>query len=152
MQTSRASGNSGFTLLEILAVLAIMALATLAVAQIGRGTVETAKVRSFLIEAEAMMRQARTLAIESQSDQDVIFDPEGRSFVLDASGLVLDIPAGVSLDGTLARVPESREHKFVIRFFSTGGSTGAMLPFFFRGQRYDLRVNWLTGHADVRRV
>ena len=152
MQTSRASGNSGFTLLEMLAVLAIMALATLAVAQIGRSTAETAKVRSFLIEAEAMMRQARTLAIESRADQDVIFDPEGRSLVFDASGLVQRVPAGVSFEGTLARVPEVREHEFVIRFFPTGGSTGAMLPFRFRGQLYELRVNWLTGHADVRRV
>jgi general secretion pathway protein H len=152
MLTSRARRNSGFTLLEMLAVLVIMAFAAMAVIQTGRSTAETAKVRSFLIEAEAMMRQARTSAIESHTDQDVIFDLEGRSLVSSASGLVLKVPAGVSLDGRLARVPERREHEFVIRFFPTGGSTGAMLPFHFRGQLYELRVNWLTGHADVRRV
>ena len=98
-----------------------------------------------------MMRQARTAAIETMADQDVMIDTEARQLVDATRGATLDVPAGVSLDGKLARVPEAGKHGYVVRFYPSGGSSGASLPFRFRGQVYELRVNWLTGHADVRR-
>ena len=151
MPTFRADHQSGFTLLELLAVLAILALSASAVVQVGRNSAETARVRSFLVEAEAMMRQARATAIETMSEQDVIIDTEARRFVYAGGADVLEVPQGVSLDGKLARVPEAGRNGFVIRFFPSGGSTGGNLPFRYRDQIFELRVNWLTGHADVRR-
>jgi general secretion pathway protein H len=151
MPTSRAEGESGFTLVELLAVMVILALAAAAVLRLGQGSTEAAEVRSFLIRAEAMMRQARTMAIETMSEQDVTIDTEARRLIHAGRGTGLDVPPGVSLDGKLARVPEAGKGGYVIRFFPHGGSTGASLPFQFRGAVYELRVNWLTGHADVRR-
>ena len=97
------------------------------------------------------MRDARTAAIASVTPQDVVIDTEVRQLVAAGRGVPLDVPAGVSLDGKLARVPEAGKGRYVIRFFPHGGSTGASLPFLYRGTVYELRVNWLTGHADVRR-
>lgn len=151
MPTSRADAQSGFTLLELLVVLVILGLAAGAVIQAGRSSSETARVRSFLIQAEAMMRQARTTAIETMTNQDVVIDTKGRQLVDAARGMSLDVPPGVSLDGKLARVPEARKSGYVVRFYPSGGSSGASLPFRFRNQIYELRVNWLTGSADVRR-
>lgn len=151
MPTSQIDGESGFTLVELLAVMAILAIAAGAVLQLGHSSSETAKVRAFLIHAEAMMREARTIAIASVEEQDVVIDTGARQLVHAARGATLDVPPGVSLDGKLARVPEAGKGKYVIRFFPHGGSTGASLPFRFRGAVYELRVNWLTGHADVRR-
>lgn len=151
MPTFRADRQSGFTLLELLAVLAIIALSATAVVQLGRSSSETAKVRFFLVEAEAMMRQARATAIETTSVQDVIIDTEARRLVYAGGADVLEVPKAVSLNGKLARVPERDGSGFVVRFFPSGGSTGAHLPFLYRGQTFVLRVNWLTGHADVRR-
>jgi len=151
MQTSRADGESGFTLVELLAVMAILAIAAGAVLQLGHGSAETAKVRSFLIHAEAMMREARTAAISTATAQDVVIDTDARRLVHAARDTALDVPPGLSLDGRLASVPEAGEGKYVIRFYPSGGSTGASLPFRFRGVVYELRVNWLTGHADVVR-
>lgn len=151
MATSRTDGESGFTLLELLAVLALLALATTAVLQVGRGSAESAQVRSFLVRAESMMRLARVTAIETMSAQDVILDPQARRLVYAGRADALEVPRGLSLDGELARVPEGDGGGFVIRFFPSGGSTGGSLAFRFRGQLYELRVNWLTGHADVRR-
>lgn len=151
MPTSRTEAQSGFTLLELLVVLVILGLAAGAVLQAGRTSSETAKVRSFLIQAEAMMRQARTTAIETMADQDVVIDAKGRRLVDAARGITLDVPQGVSLEGKLARVPRSGKSGYVVRFYPSGGSSGASLPFRFRGQIYELRVNWLTGNADVRR-
>jgi general secretion pathway protein H len=151
MPTSRTDRQAGFTLLELLAVLAVIGLAGAAVLQLGQGSAEAAKVRSFLIHAEAMMRQARTAAVETMAEQDVEIDTRARRIIHAARGTALDVPEGVSLDGDLARVQEAGENRFVIRFFPSGGSTGANLPFRFRDEIYELRVNWLTGHADVRR-
>lgn len=147
----RSEVQAGFTLLELLVVLVILGLAAGAVFQAGRTSSETAKVRSFLIQAEAMMRQARTTAIETMADQDVVIDTKGRQLVDATRGMVLDVPPGVSLDGKLARVPEAGKNGFVVRFYPSGGSSGGSLPFRFRNQIYELRINWLTGNADVRR-
>lgn len=156
MPTSRAepqrtAAEAGFTLLELLAVLVILGLAAVAVIQAGRASSQTAQVRSFLIQAEAMMRQARTTAIETMADQDVVIDTEGRKLVDATRGRTLAVPPGVSLDGKLARVPEADKNGFVVRFYPSGGSSGGSLPFRFRNQIYELRINWLTGAADVRR-
>ena len=152
MPTSPTDRERGFTLLELLAVLVIMGLAAGAVLQIGQSSAEAARVRSFLIHAEAMMRQARTTAIETMTAQDVVIDAQARELVDAGRGVRLAVPQGVSLEGTLARVPEAGGTAGqVVRFFPGGGSTGASLPFRFRGEVYTLRVNWLTGHADVRR-
>lgn len=151
MPTSRTEGQAGFTLVELLAVLVILALAATAVLQIGRGSVESAKVRAFLIGAETMMREARTAAVETMAEQDVVVDTKARRLVSEATGKVLDVPAGVTLEGKLARLEGKARGAYVVRFYPGGGSTGASLPFRFRGKVYELRVNWLTGHADVRR-
>lgn len=150
MPTSRTDGQAGFTLVEMLAVLVILALAATAVVQGGRSSIETANVRAFLIEAEAMMRTARTTAIETMSPQDVLLNPDDRQLAFPAAGKVLKIPPGMSLDGKLALVPGSGAGGYVIRFFPAGNSSGATLPFRYRGQTYELRVIWLTGQVDVR--
>ncbi len=150
MPISRTDREAGFTLVEMLAVLVILALAATAIVQGGRSSSETANVRAFLIEAEAMMRAARTAAIETMTEQDVQLDPEGRQLVYAAAGRILKVPPGVSLDGKLARVPGSGGDGYVIRFYPAGSSSGATLPFRYRGQTYELRVIWLTGQVNVR--
>jgi general secretion pathway protein H len=150
MPTSRTERQAGFTLVEMLAVLVILALAATAVVQGGRSSIETANVRAFLVEAEAMMRAARTTAIETMAVQDVVLDPEGRQLAFPAAGKVLKIPQGLSLEGQLASVPGSGVDGYVIRFYPAGNSSGATLPFRYRGQTYELRVIWLTGQVDVR--
>jgi general secretion pathway protein H len=151
MPTSPTDGQAGFTLLELLAVLVILVLAAAAVLRSGGGSTEAAEVRSFLIRAEAMMRHARTAAVETSSAQDVVIDTRARRLVHAARGVALEVPSAVALDGTVASLPEQDGGARYIRFFPDGGSTGATLPFRFQGEVYVLRVNWLTGLADVRR-
>lgn len=151
MPISRADREAGFTLLELLAVLLIVALAATAVLRMSQNSAETARVRAFLVSAEAMMRDARTTAIETRQPADVIFDTSARQLLFPAAARSLEVPRGVTLEGKLARVPEAGKGRFAVRFFPTGSATGASLPFRYRGQVYELRVNWLTGHADVHR-
>ena len=148
MPTSRTEAQAGFTLLELLVVLVIMALAATAVMSVGRSSLESARVRSFMVETEAMFRDARTAAIETGAQTAVMIDAKGRRLSLADGGRVLDIPRGVSLDAKVA-VPKDGGLPS-IRFFPSGGSSGGQLTFNFRGRSYALRVNWLTGRADAQ--
>jgi general secretion pathway protein H len=147
MPTSQADREAGFTLLELLAVLAILALTAGAVIYGGQRSGETARVRAFLINAEAMFRDARTTAIESQEETAVLIEADGRRLSFPAGGRVLDVPGSVSLD---AKVAEANGGEMPgIKFFPSGGSTGGELSFGFRGRSYSLRINWLTGRAHA---
>jgi len=148
MPTSRTDAQAGFTLLELLVVLVILALSATAVMSVGRASLESARVRSFMVEAEAMFRDARTAAIETHAQTAVMIDAEGRRLSMSGGGRVLDMPKGVSLDAKVA-VPKDGGIPS-IRFFPSGSSTGGQLTFNYRGRSYDLRINWLTGRADAQ--
>ena len=148
MPTSRTEAQAGFTLLELLVVLVIMALSATAVMSVGRASLESARVRSFMVEAEAMFRDARTAAIENQAQTSVTIDAKGRRLSMSDGSRMLEVPKGVSLDAKVA-APKSGELPSV-RFFPSGGSTGGQITFNFRGRSYGLRINWLTGRADAQ--
>lgn len=149
MPTSQADSEAGFTLLELLAVLAILALTATAVIYGGQRSGDSARVRAFLVNAEAMFRDARTAAIENQKETAVLIEADGRRLSFPQGGRALDVPPGVTVDARIA-VPEGGETPGV-RFFPSGGSTGGELSFAFRGRGYSLKINWLTGrtHAEA---
>ena len=61
MPISRAERQAGFTLVELLAVLVILVLSATAVLSVGRSSLESARVRAFMVQAEAMLREIRQL-------------------------------------------------------------------------------------------
>jgi len=128
-------------------VLVILALSATAVMSIGRSSLESARARAFIVEAEALFRDARTQAIETHSQTAVMIDVKGRRLSLEG-GRTLDMPQGVSLDAKVA-VPKGGELP-AVRFFPSGSSSGGELAFSFRGRSYGLNINWLTGRADAR--
>jgi general secretion pathway protein H len=147
MPTSRTEAQAGFTLLELLVVLVILALSATMVMSIGRPSLESARVRSFLVEAEALFRDARTQAIETHQQTAVVIDLKGRRLGLEG-GRFMEMPQGLSLDARIA-VPKGGELP-AIRFYPTGASTGGELAFGYRGRTYGLHINWLTGRADAQ--
>ncbi|PZF75685.1 hypothetical protein DK847_17765 [Aestuariivirga litoralis] len=147
MPTSRTEAQAGFTLLELMVVLVILALSATAVMSVGRNSLESARARSFIIEAEALLRDARTQAIENHAQTAVTIDVRGRRLSLEG-GRVLELPKGLSLDARVA-VPKGGGLP-AIRFYPSGASSGGELAFGFRGRSYGLNVNWLTGRADAR--
>ena len=147
MPTSRTETQAGFTLLELLVVLVILALAATAVMSIGRASLESARARSFMVEAEALFREARTQAIETHTPTAVTIDVKGRRLSLEG-GRSLEMPKGVSLDARVA-VPKGGGLP-AVRFFPSGSSSGGELAFSFRGRSYGLHINWLTGRADAQ--
>lgn len=148
MRISRTEAQAGFTLLELLAVLVILALSAAAVMSIGQNSLESARVRSFLVQSEALFRDARTAAIETRAETAVVIDTDARQLNFASGGRSVAMPKGVSLDAKVAK-PRGTELP-AVRFFPSGGSTGGELSFHFRGRSYALRINWLTGRTDVQ--
>ena len=147
MPTSRTEAQAGFTLLELLVVLVILALSATAVMSVGRASLESARVRAFIVQAEALLRDARTQAIENHTQTAVMIDVKQRRLSLEG-GRTLDMPQGVSLDAKVA-VPKGGGLP-AVRFFPSGASSGGELAFGFRGRTYGLHINWLTGRADAK--
>ncbi len=148
MPTSRTEAQAGFTLIELLVVLVILVLSASSVMSVGHSSLESARVRSFLVDAEAMFRDARTAAIETHAQTAVMIDAKARRLSFSDGSRMLDMPAGVALDAQVA-VPKDGSLP-AVRFFPSGGSTGGQLTFAFRGRSYGLKINWLTGRADAQ--
>jgi len=148
MPTSRTEAQAGFTLIELLAVLVILALSAMAVMSVGRSSLESARVRSFLVDTETLMRDARTAAIVGRAETAVVIDARRRELSLADGARSLAMPPGVTLDARVAKPEDGKLPE--IRFFPSGGSTGGELAFSFRGRSYALHVNWLTGRANVQ--
>jgi general secretion pathway protein H len=142
MRTQTRQTDGGFTLVEMLAVLAILAVTASAFSFAGGRSLETAKMRAFLIKTAAVLREARSSAIRTQDE--ALVEVDAARHELRFGGDTLAFPPGTALDATLAASGDG------IRFFPAGGSTGGALAFSFRDSVYEIRVNWLTGNVTQR--
>ena len=144
--------EAGFTLIELLAVLAILAIAITAFSVGGSRGLDTAKLRALMVRTVATIGQARAGAMRGMTQEVFYIDLPNRRMSYPASGQILDLPADLKLTVTVAQAERYKDGSVGIRFYPTGGSTGGVLAFAFRGQSYEIRVNWLTGNATLVRV
>lgn len=147
-----ASSQAGFTLVELLAVLAILAIAISAFSMSGNRSLDTAKVRALMVRAVADIGRARADAMRGQTERIFYVDVKNRRLSYPATQQMLQLPPEVTLTATLAASEQYKDGSAGIRFFPTGGSSGGVLDFGYRGQNYQIRVNWLTGNVTLDRV
>jgi general secretion pathway protein H len=146
------SAQSGFTLIELLAVLAILALAIAAFSLTGRTSLDTAKYRALMVHTLAQIQQARADAMRSMSEKIFYIDVRNRRLSYPGSGEILELPPDLSLTATVAQSEQYKDGSAGIRFYPGGNSTGGVITFGYRGQTYEIRVNWLTGNVALARV
>jgi len=150
MSGTEGSRSAGFTLLELLAVLTVIALAAVALSFRSGASSGTAQFRAALANTTAIMRLARSRAIADASNHVVIIDLDGRRISEAASGQGFGISKEVELMATVAESEHYSDGTVGIRFYGNGTSTGGRLAYAWRGQTYEIEVNWLTGHVSVR--
>lgn len=151
-QTSRNNtrrAEDGFTLLEVICVLAILSiLALFVVPALPRGT-SRAKLESYAIATATLLKVDRNAALRRHTDIATEVDAKNRIIRSGATGRSVRVPNDVDFDTLRAARCDPSPTQPAILFFSSGLSCGGVITLSKGGNRYQVRVNWLTGEIDI---
>ncbi len=130
--------------------MAVLAIAVTAVPVILSGGVGGISLKTSAREVADVLRYARGQAIVRNDEVNFTIDPHTRSYTV----------APGSRDGRLAGEPTVRfipatDREWLkteegIRFFPDGSSTGGRIALTDDGRKFDVVVDWLTGHVSIR--
>ncbi|MBR1175261.1 prepilin-type N-terminal cleavage/methylation domain-containing protein [Bradyrhizobium sp. KB893862 SZCCT0404] len=142
-------GQRGFTLLEMVCAIALIAMiAALLLPYLPR---QTSRVRlmAYALEAATLLRDDRNAAIVRRTNVATLVDASLRAIRSGASGKIIRIPADVRFDALLPESCHRRPALSSIDFFADGMSCGGAIALTRLDTTYEIRVNWLTGRADI---
>jgi general secretion pathway protein H len=141
--------EAGFTLLEVVCVLAVVALLTaLVLPAIPRET-SGARLETFALRAAALLTGDRNAAIRRHLRVATSLSASARTLRSGVSSDVLQFPEDVAFDALLAEECNGHVAGPNIEFFPSGMSCGGTIVLGRPGIAYQIRVNWLTGGAEV---
>jgi general secretion pathway protein H len=78
-----------------------------------------------------------------------VIDAATRTIRSSASGQALQIPSNVTVQSLLAARCNDQAADQTIRYLASGMSCGGVISLTRDGVGYQIRVNWLTGGAEV---
>jgi general secretion pathway protein H len=140
---------AGFTLIEVVCALAIIALiAALILPAIPRAT-SRARLEAYALEVAALLTQDRNAAIQRRTEVATALDRGARMIRSGASTDRIQFPRDVDFDALLAETCEGRNAGATIHFFASGMSCGGTVQLRRGAAGFQVRVNWLTGGAEV---
>jgi general secretion pathway protein H len=143
------AGEEGFTLLEIVCVLAIVAmLAAIVLPAIPRGTT-LPRVEAYALQTAALLNADHTAAQRQNREIATLVDAPDRTIRSGASSVVLQFPSDVVMETLLAQQCNARDAGATIRYLPSGMSCGGVVSLTRQGAGFQVRVNWLTGGAEV---
>jgi general secretion pathway protein H len=141
--------DAGFTLIEVVCVLAIVALlAALALPAIPRAT-SRARLEAYALEAAAILTADRNAAIRGHAAIATVMDSSARVIRSGAGAQRILLPRDVAFDALLAATCNGRTAGPTIEFFPSGMSCGGTIDLRRGDVGFQIRVNWLTGGAEV---
>jgi len=142
-------GQDGFTLIEIICVVAIVAmLAAIVLPRMPRGTTRP-QLEAYAVQTAALLNADHHAALRRRTEIATVVDAPSRAIRSGASGRVLRVPSDVTLDAMLAARCNNRPSDSTIRYFASGMSCGGVIGLTRLGTGFQVRVNWLTGGAEV---
>jgi general secretion pathway protein H len=140
---------AGFTLIEVVCALAIIALlAALALPAIPRGT-SHARLEAYALEVATLLTTDRNAAIRRRTEIATVLDSSGRAIRSGAGADRIQLPRDVAFDALLAQTCNGRKAGATIDFFPSGMSCGGTIELRRGDAGFQVRVNWLTGGAEV---
>jgi general secretion pathway protein H len=144
-----AAGDGGFTLLEVVCVLAITAmLVAIALPAIPPAT-SLPRINGYALQAAALLNADHAAAESQRREIATVVDAQSRVLQSGATGRVLRFPSDVTVQTLLASQCNNRSAGPTIRYLPSGLSCGGVLILTRSGTGFQVRVNWLTGIADV---
>lgn len=141
--------QTGFTLLEIVCVLAIIALlAAIALPALPRHT-SLPGIEAYALETAALLNADHDAAQRQHRDVATVIDAASHAIRSGASGHMLQWPSDVTVQSLLAARCNRQATAATIRYLASGMSCGGVISLTRDGVGYQVRVNWLTGGAEV---
>jgi general secretion pathway protein H len=145
----RASGSAGFTLIEVVCVLAIIAiLAAIALPAIPRST-SRQRLEAYATETAALLNTDQENARRNHRDVATTVDALSRTIRSGATGLVVRLPSDVTVEAIFAARCQDRAAGPAIHHLASGMSCGGAIELRRPGDGFQIKVNWLTGGAEV---
>ena len=141
--------TAGFTLIEVVCALAIIALlAGLVLPAIPRAT-SNARLEAYALEVAALLTADRNAAIRRHMEVATALDANARTVRSGAGADRIQLPRDVAFDALLADTCKGREAGTTIVFLPSGMSCGGTIQLRRGYVGFQVRVNWLTGGAQV---
>jgi general secretion pathway protein H len=143
------TASAGFTLIELLVVMAILALGLALVPPIlARGT-EAQSLKIDMRQVIGALHFARSRAITLNSPVAFQIDLPTRRFNIESSDEAGYLHPTTNVTLSVGKREWVADRSGVIRFYPDGGSSGGELLMSSKNNRYNLRVDWLTGDVSV---
>lgn len=141
----------GFSLIELLLVVVlVVAIAALGAMAMGRA-LPGQQLRLAAREVAAQLRYTRAQAIASGEAQVFTLDARRRQWSA-PNRRHGELPRGISVQATTARIEQRHPDAASIRFFPQGASTGGRIVLARDGAGWQVDVDWLTGEVRLRRT
>jgi general secretion pathway protein H len=141
--------SAGFTLIEVVCALAIIALlAGLILPAVPRATSPT-RLEAYALEVATLLTADRTAAIRRHMEIATVLDANARAIRSGAGSDRIQLPRDVAFDALLAETCDGRRAGATIAFFPSGMSCGGTIQLRRGDVGFQVRVNWLTGGAEI---
>ncbi len=164
---------SGFTLIELLVVLVIISIMAAVVGPRIAGSMSNMNLRTASKKVAAILRYARSQAISESKTYVALFNLDRNSITIKAEQTVgdeekekdgvdgnrggdlsksYDLPEEIKIEKCVWADGETESGLFQIVFLSNGGSSGGEVFLFNnRGNRYEIKVDFITGTVRLGR-
>jgi general secretion pathway protein H len=140
---------AGVTLLELLVVLSIMAVVAALVLPLLGGGVSTGELKGAARQVAAGLRLARSEALATRRETQVVMNLEQRSFHVTRDGREHALPRQIEIKLFTAQSDLVSDKVGAIRFFPDGGSNGGRVTLGAGERKYNVDVDWLTGRVAI---
>jgi general secretion pathway protein H len=123
-------------------------LAAVALPAMPRGTTLPG-IEGYALKTAALLNADHTAAQRQSREIATLVDAPDRTIRSGASGAVLQFPPDVVMETLLAGQCNARNAEATIRYLPSGMSCGGVVSLTRQGAGFQVRVNWLTGGAEV---
>ena len=100
-------------------------------------------------EVAAAFREARSMAIRSNTEAFVLLDVDERTYQLGENLPEQTLSSGLELELVAAASEQIDDSQGRVRFFPDGTSTGGRLTLTQNERKYYVVVDWLTGRVEL---
>lgn len=136
-------------MIEVVCVLAIIAiLAAIVLPAMPRST-SRQRLEGLAVETAALLNADQESARQQHRDVATAVDVAARTIRSGSGAWVVRLPSDVTLQTTLAVRCQDRAAGAAVHHLASGLSCGGVITMMRAGGGFQIKVNWLTGGAEV---